>query len=174
MKLLAGSSESLFRSQNLSKSTTEYNNFDDLDIINELKSKINKLKTDVQSCEHELENTILENNELRRQVDKLSNELSILKDICTSPHGTIRNRMNTIISPSPDNLSSNLNQSRKIIELEQTIKELQQEVQIAQEEIRNLNTTIKDLEQELQTVNTSPPEMDLITEDRKKELKYNE
>lgn len=56
----------------------------------EMDSEINKLKADLQFAQDKLENVILENVEQKKQIDQLSQEVEILKQICRSPRTTLR------------------------------------------------------------------------------------
>lgn len=83
MELPGDSLNSTFQSlEDLSKSSECLN---DLDIVKDMKRNINKLKINLESTENELENTIIENNGLKREIDKLSQEIRLLKSICKSP-----------------------------------------------------------------------------------------
>ncbi|KAL4718924.1 hypothetical protein ACJJTC_018285 [Scirpophaga incertulas] len=136
----------------LSKSI-EYVN--DLDIVNDLKLKLNKIETDLQSCENELENTIIENNSLKRQIVKLSQEICVLKNICKTPQRPRKRHESSFILSTVDNSSKVFTESQQTLALEQTIVKLQQEVQAAQKEISELNFTIDKLEHDLQICSTS-------------------
>ncbi|CAG4985218.1 unnamed protein product [Parnassius apollo] len=57
----------------------------ELDIVSKQNMKIDDLQIKLKSCESELDGTILENNELRRQLTKLTQELLIMKNICKTP-----------------------------------------------------------------------------------------
>lgn len=56
----------------------------------EMTSEISSLRCDLQSTQHELENVILENMELKKLVAQLSQEIEILKQICRSPVTSLR------------------------------------------------------------------------------------
>lgn len=50
--------------------------------IHEMKSEIKELQTSLLSTQNELENTIIENNRYRREINKLEKEIEVLKGIC--------------------------------------------------------------------------------------------
>lgn len=54
-------------------------------IHDELKGEIEQLKINLLSTQNELENTILENNELKRDIARLNQEVQFLKKFCQSP-----------------------------------------------------------------------------------------
>lgn len=147
VELPTDSSYSIFQSLESVSKSTEYVN--DLDIVNGLKLKISKLQTDLKSCENELENTIIANNELKRQVAKLSQEINFLKNICKSPQ---RPKITTHNDSFNELESSRLQQ---ILTLEETIAKLNLEVQTAHIEISRLNMTIEKLELEIHIKTTS-------------------
>lgn len=51
----------------------------------DLRRQINVLTSDLLSTQNELENTICENNSLKKTINKLTQELHVLKNICKSP-----------------------------------------------------------------------------------------
>lgn len=57
---------------------------------NEMKEEINALKSNLMSTHNELENVILENNDLKKQIAQLNQEISILKQIYKSPLTSFR------------------------------------------------------------------------------------
>ncbi|CAH2984813.1 unnamed protein product [Chilo suppressalis] len=118
----------------------------DLDIVSNQKLKIEELKTQLQISETELENTILENNELRRHVERLTQEILLLKNICKTPNRNHRRHVSTSLvntSPSPKN-------SKQTIILENTISKLQNDLKAAQEEVAQLHMLVARLEGNLQ------------------------
>ena len=56
----------------------------------EMKSEINRLNVNLESTQHELENVILENSDLKKQIFQLTQEVEILKQICRSPLSSLR------------------------------------------------------------------------------------
>ncbi|CAG5025554.1 unnamed protein product [Parnassius apollo] len=83
MELPAESLNNSFQSlEDLSHSLELVN---ELDIVSKQNMKIDDLQIKLKSCESELDGTILENNELIRQVNKLTQELLIMKNICKTP-----------------------------------------------------------------------------------------
>lgn len=59
----------------------------------ELKAEIHQLKTNLASTQNEMENIILENIDLKKQIAIMSQELNILKELCRSPLTTFRQNM---------------------------------------------------------------------------------
>ncbi|CAG5014914.1 unnamed protein product [Parnassius apollo] len=53
--------------------------------MQEMKEEIKELKINLLSTQNELENTIIENNEYKREINKLKKEIEVLKKICQSP-----------------------------------------------------------------------------------------
>ncbi|CAG4939726.1 unnamed protein product [Parnassius apollo] len=81
MELPVGSLNNSFQSlEDLSHSLELVN---ELDIVSKQNTEIDDLQIKLKSCESET--TILENNELRRQVTKLTQELLFMKNICKTP-----------------------------------------------------------------------------------------
>lgn len=58
--------------------------------VEDMKSEIGYLKSTLQSTQNELENVIIENNDLKRQLSQLAQEVSVLKKICKSPLSSLR------------------------------------------------------------------------------------
>lgn len=56
----------------------------------EMKCEINRLNVNLESTQYELENVILENSDLKKQISQLTQEVEILKQICRSPLPTLR------------------------------------------------------------------------------------
>lgn len=57
----------------------------DLDLINELQQKNDELASNLYSTQNELENIILENIELKKQIEDLNKQIISLKNICRTP-----------------------------------------------------------------------------------------
>lgn len=55
-------------------------------IIDEMKTEISTLKSNLASTQGELENIILENIDLKKQLTLLNQEIIVLKQLCTSPN----------------------------------------------------------------------------------------
>lgn len=53
--------------------------------IQDMKEEIKSLKTNLLCTQNELENSIIENNEQKTEINKLKKEIEILKGICRSP-----------------------------------------------------------------------------------------
>ncbi|KAL4718651.1 hypothetical protein ACJJTC_001820 [Scirpophaga incertulas] len=132
--------------QSLEDLTKSLELVNDIDIVDELKQKINSLQIKLESCEQELENTIIENNKLNRHIDKLTQEIYLLKNLCKTPQlpKKCRKSMNeNAIVPDAESRTA------QVIELENTISELQQDLQSTQSEISELKMKLGDLEYEL-------------------------
>ncbi|KAF9418131.1 hypothetical protein HW555_004941 [Spodoptera exigua] len=132
--------------------------------VSEMQDTIAQMTIKLESTENELENTILENNDLKKQVNKLTQEINVLKSLChssTSKESSpisidkkkIYSRLSQIVSstPSSPRLTSNAERNNNFIylHLQQNISALQKELQSAENEIKNLNTQIQDLKQSL-------------------------
>ncbi|KAL4720984.1 hypothetical protein ACJJTC_009431, partial [Scirpophaga incertulas] len=124
----------------------------DLDIVNDLKQKNIDLKLNLQSCEQELDSKIIENNNLNRQIDKLTQEINLLRNICKTPQRSKR-AINSTPSPGLQK------HDEQIKALSNTITQLQQDLQSAKIEISKLNKHIAKLEQidNLQLKNITQP-----------------
>ncbi|CAK1586458.1 unnamed protein product [Parnassius mnemosyne] len=83
----------------------------ELDIVSKQKIKIDNLQIKLKSCETELDDTILENNELRRQVTKLTKELLILKTF-VKPHKRQKNSAGVYFQVRPQVLQIKKIQSK--------------------------------------------------------------
>lgn len=145
--------------------------------LSEMQHTIAQLTTKLESTENELENTILENNELNKQVNKLTTEIKILKSLCHSStiiestpiHTDKKKRhsrfsQNVLSTPSSPRFTANTNCNTDAIHshLQQKIIILQKELQNAEYEIKTLNTQIQVLELTLMT--TPKPQLTLSTE----------
>lgn len=129
--------------------------------IIELKEENDRLTSEVLSTQKEMENTILENNELKRKISKLTNEVVALKGLCqtsTSSNTTPkshRTRRNPIFdkqsasiydSPSPQSEKSHdlLYLQYKITQLTNQLLEAKKEIALLTEEIKLLERKLKD------------------------------
>ncbi|KAF9796268.1 hypothetical protein SFRURICE_010541 [Spodoptera frugiperda] len=146
--------------------------------VSELQDTIAQLTAKLESTENELENRILENNDLNKQVNKLTAEIKVMKSLYrpstiieSTPIKTdkkeIYSRFNQNVSSTPlsPRLTANTNTDPIHSHLQQKIIILQKELQSAEEEIKVLNTQIQELEQSLKTTSkptsepTSPTEI---------------
>lgn len=64
--------------------SADYTSVDILYDIEDYKEQIENLKSNLISTQNELENTIVENNDLRRQIYKMSKEIEFLKSVSSS------------------------------------------------------------------------------------------
>lgn len=78
------STESVLDIERLSRSA-EHTLANDADTEYEMREELNRLRVNILSTQNELENSILENNILKRTITKLSKELELLKSVCLSP-----------------------------------------------------------------------------------------
>ncbi|KAH9628766.1 hypothetical protein HF086_005391 [Spodoptera exigua] len=116
-----------------------------------MQDTIAQMTIKLESTENELENTILENNDLKKQVNKLTQEINVLKSLChssTSKESSpisidkkkIYSRLSQIVSstPSSPRLTSNAERNNNFIylHLQQNISALQKELQSAENEIK--------------------------------------
>ncbi|KAF9420792.1 hypothetical protein HW555_003140 [Spodoptera exigua] len=133
----------------------------DLVKVSEMKDIISQLTLKLQSAECELENVMLENTDLHKQIAKLITEVTTLKSLCQSPSmfGTPinmmkkkkeehREKLNSTLS-TPASLKSKLEPADNVIlNLKQKISTLQQQLQLAEQEVTTLKTRIKSLIQQ--------------------------
>lgn len=162
--------------ERLSKSV-DYTTLDLCD-INELNEQIADLKTNLVTTQNELENTIIENNDLKRQIIKLSKEIKVLKEVCqASTSANIpnfatltntplrKNQSRRSISYSPRSATSTPHIKDEITTaMQRKICDLKEQLRNAKEQIKMLHSQIIELEDKL--LNTSFGE-------RKKESEMN-
>lgn len=126
----------------------------------DLQHRITTLTSELMTTQNELENTIIENNELKRTVDKLTQEVGILKTLCTSPplmaqnSSTPRkNRISNIShrSKTPQHPASARDYNLEIekIKLEKQILDLQEQLSQANKDIIELKNLMNNLELKL-------------------------
>lgn len=130
--------------------------------VQEMKETISMLTSQLASTQVELESTILENNDLHRQMNKLTKENELLKTLCQRPLPEIKTYMNTtkknrrcsaqfpdikralFSSPRPQSLTKTYPKPEEhavFHSLHSRITELRQKLHKAEEEISHL--TIK-------------------------------
>lgn len=115
----------------------------DLDIVTDLKLQLSQLQLKLQSADQEIENTILENNDLTRQLEKATREICMLKNIVyTTPTKMQKGLINT-----PRSCTSDRPVITKTLNIK--IRKLEYELKQAQDEILQLNETIRNLERNL-------------------------
>lgn len=134
--------------------------------MSEMQDTIAQLTSKLDITENELENTILENNDLKKQINKLTQEINVLKLLChsstskeSSPIGIDKkkrhSRLSLIMSSTPSSPSltniERINDNLIYSQLQQNISALQKELQIAGNEIKMLNSHIQNLQQSLGT-----------------------
>ena len=134
--------------------------------IPDMQDTIAQLTMKLESSENELENTILENNDLKKQVNKLTQEINVLKSLCHSPTGKEssplcidkkkrHSRFSQLVYSTPSSpritMKTECNNNFIYLHLQQSISALQNELHITEHEIKSLNTQIQALKQSLKT-----------------------
>lgn len=130
----------------------------DLLSTTEMKESISQLTCKLLSTENELENCIMENNDLKEQIAKLTTEIEVLKSLChstsilaNSPKKSITKRIHSLQNCSMSTPSSPLNsnietRSTKLIsKLQQDIVNLQEQLHKAEAEISKLSKLSKEI-----------------------------
>ncbi|CAK1581273.1 unnamed protein product [Parnassius mnemosyne] len=133
--------------------------------ISEMKSTISQLTCNLRSTQNELENIILENNDLHRQINKLTSEIKILKSLCYSPtkidspqsgnttkkkrHPLLLHSLSSVPSSPTVTSYTYPHPNSTISSLQQKITNLQQELKDAEKEIASLNKKITNLTQNI-------------------------
>lgn len=123
--------------------------------ILEMKDTINDLTNKLDSTENELENTILENNNLRQQLNKLTTEIKMLKTLCHSPpiennavitrgrkQSLLHQTFSTPSTPLTRKTNVSDNESIEIVLLQQKIVGLLQELENTQEQLADFKKQI--------------------------------
>lgn len=130
-------------------------------LLQEMKETISQLTIDLSTTQNELENTILENNDLHRQVNKLNIEIKLLQTLCQSSTendsgNTTRAKKRHSIS-EPKNLSTPSSDARAVIWtkslesdarallMQRKIMELEQQLMETAGEIEKLLKKVDDL-----------------------------
>lgn len=149
------SESSFLTTERLSKSA-DHTVLNDTTTEHELRENIILLKTELISTQTELENTILENNELKRSVLKLTKDTQLLKSLCKTPRKeecyTQRKRhsqssFDFFTPPRVSSMKENNTYVPEIATLQKKIFGLQQTLQEANHEIHTLKEQIKELQQ---------------------------
>ncbi|KAF9791614.1 hypothetical protein SFRURICE_020013 [Spodoptera frugiperda] len=129
--------------------------------LSEMQDTIVQLTAKLETTEHELENSILENNDLNKQLTKLTTEIKILKSLCHSStmieSSPINNDKKKKHSRFSQNVSSTPSSTRVRDYashashqcLQQKIINLEKNLQNAKDEIKRLTTQIQLLEHSL-------------------------
>lgn len=131
--------------------------------VQELKESAVLLKAELSTTQEELENTIIDNNNLQRLVQKLTKEVNILKAMCTAPpmrtrqtNSCIRNNKRnamqlfsktrlSLSSPTASLIDSPFTTSQVDLEnLQMKIELLQHELKMAKDEINILNIRLRE------------------------------
>lgn len=128
----------------LNEFTRSLDNINDLEIIQELRDEINKLKQELGSTELEIENVIIENSDLKRKNQKLSHEINILKNLCTNSV-----KKNT---PSKKGTASNVPTQSSMIELSTKIFRLESEINTLRIKLKTAYEQIRELENKSKSV----------------------
>lgn len=145
----------------------DYSTINTCDVL-EVKEENTELKNCLISTQNELENTIIENNELKRQIDKQSKEIELLKSICQAPAPPIGNNVcrmitETTLTPqrlhepryprcsTPRSASVTSCKTDFIALLQMKIQTTQKQLLQAKEEIIKLQDQIKTLNEMITT-----------------------
>ncbi|KAH9628685.1 hypothetical protein HF086_005832 [Spodoptera exigua] len=141
--------------------------------IPDMQDTIAQLTMKLESSENELETTILKNNDLRKQINKLSQEINLLKSLCSSSTSKKKSsplcnekkkrhsRLSQIVSSTPlhhpplssPRITTNVKCHTNVVYLHllQNISALQRELQVAENEIKTLNIQKQTLQESLMT-----------------------
>lgn len=120
--------------------------------ISEMKDTISHLQLQLASSQNELENYILENNNLRSQNTKLTNENNALKKLCLSPLRENRIIRNT---PSKPQIQKHITTEYDYSTLQNQIITLKQQLIEAEKEILKFTEQIRTLEAKLSEKNAT-------------------
>lgn len=139
----------------------------------EFQKEMKALKLELMSTQNEFENTIIENNELKRQINKLTSDIEMLKTLCQTPplkkSNSKKNRQ-SLINPSPIFQNTpNLNidyENTKVEHLQEKIKNLEKELQKMEVFRQKLNDEIESLKQELPELKSRKETCTTILEER--------
>lgn len=143
-----------------------------ISITLDLKHQINTLNSELMTTQNELENTICENNELKRTISKLTQEVTVLKTICSNTsiktHSSSTPKRKRLSITAKDGHGSETPQSLMAtprgcleferIKLEKQILSLQKQLSQAYEEITQLRNKIDMLELKI----SQTPTTDLV------------
>ncbi|CAG9785974.1 unnamed protein product [Diatraea saccharalis] len=129
----------------------------DKSIENELQEKIRSLQTELSTTQTELENTIIENNELKRSIAKMTKDIQTLKNLCKSPkidypHTSKKRQLlsQNFFTPPRSSATKEANMEyssflRKISDLEQALQKSNNEIECLKNLIQKLqNGTIEE------------------------------
>lgn len=129
--------------------------------MEELKQEINQLKLDLMSTQNEFENTIIENNDLKKQINKLTTDIEMLRTICKTPPmkkiNLKKKKQNLINSlPSSQNTPNfNINDNTTVDFLQKKITYLEKELQKMEMSRQELYIQIENLKQESNEIETN-------------------
>ncbi|CAK1587298.1 unnamed protein product [Parnassius mnemosyne] len=133
----------------------------DITSISDMKITVSQLTCTLESTQNELENLILENNDLHRQIHKLTSENKILKSLCHSPtaiegspgiFNKNKKKRNSLLIPSVSSVPSsptikshvNSHTNTVILCLQRKISDLQKQLKEAEKEITGLTEKNKE------------------------------
>lgn len=142
--------------------------------MQEMKAEIKELNTNLLSTQNELENTIIENNQYKREIQKLKKEIDVLKGICQSPILNnaleVKNNVHNALTPSKTLKYSRISYSapitpkssekktnEMIIFLQNKIKASQELLTNAKNDITKLETQIEELQMRLKQQDNPQP-----------------
>lgn len=115
--------------------------------IEELREEVKRLKLDLMSTQNEFENTIIENNELKKQINKLTSDIDTLKSLCQTPPMT-KNNSKKKRKSLVNTLNSSVDKNTEVEHLQRKIINLEKELLDMEKFIKELNTQIEILRQE--------------------------
>lgn len=153
------SDESYSTPSKLSKSVD--GTISDVISTSEMKITISQLNCKLTSTEHELENTILENNDLHKKINKLTAENKILRSLCnsssiieSSPSTSTKIKRHSLMfentsftptKPEKQGTMESLYLQRlqvRIADLQQQLKNAEQEIEILRKQIENITQNV--------------------------------
>lgn len=131
--------------------------------IREIDESMQELRSELASTQNELEHVILENNDLRSQINKLTKENGTLKMfLCHSPNCKNKKKTGTqnILTPSRSGAvhlaqTESTKTINDVAHMQKSIEDLEQQLDGAKSEISGLNKQIRELQQALQIKKTT-------------------
>ncbi|KAF9794626.1 hypothetical protein SFRURICE_014173 [Spodoptera frugiperda] len=131
--------------------------------IREIDESMQELRSELASTQNELEHVILENNDLRSQINKLTKENGTLKMfLCHSPNCKNKKKTGTqnILTPSRSGAvhlaqTESTKTINDVAHMQKSIEDLEQQLDGAKSEISGLSKQIRELQQALQIKKTT-------------------
>lgn len=124
----------------------------------ESEDTIAQLSSELIATQNELENTILENNKLHRQINKMTKEIDLLKKLCyATPEGKKPKKRHSMCIASTSDYSSTLTPTRCFSETtdinSSLIINLQDKITKLQYDLNKSRQQIMDLEKQIDSMN---------------------